>query len=269
MSTRLPFKKRSRQPTSLFKNTFQAATQEMASRFLKSKSFQHATTKGSEREIPVQKFFRENLPGKYQVVRGEVVDLFEKHSPQLDVMIFDGQRNFAFYSEENCILPAEALLASIEVKSLLNKRELELALKSASKLRELRPFRMELASPREKGEAADRKCRYFHCLFAYNTDITEGNWLSKEYERFVTVSESLGVPNSTLDRLYVANRGLIYPYAERGITEEPNSGGALMNFYMHILNFLIRENRRRDSAPYVDYAGRLTEGWTKVEKSKK
>lgn len=183
-------------------------------------------------------------------------------------MIFDGQRNFAFYAEENCILPAEALLASIEVKSLLNKRELELALKSASKLRELRPFRMELASPREKGEAADKECRYFHCIFAYNTDITEGNWLSKEYTRFVTVSESLGVPNFTLDRLYVANRGLIHPYTERGITEEPDAGGALMNFYMHILNFLIRENKRRKSAPYVDYAGRLTEGWTKVEKSK-
>lgn len=262
---RLPFKNRSRQPTSLFKNTFQAATQEIASRFLKSDSFQHAATKGSEREIPVQEFFRENLPGKYRVVKGEVVDLFEKHSPQLDVMIFDGQRNFAFYSEENCILPAEALLVSIEVKSLLNKSELELSLKSASKLKELRPFRMELASPRERGKAADKKCRYFHCLFAYNTDITEGNWLSKEYARLVTVSESLAVPDPILDRLYVANRGLINPHAGRGIKEEPNSGVALMNFYMHILNFLIRENRRRKSTPYIDYAGKLTEGWTKLE----
>ena len=264
MSTRLPFKIRSRHPTSIFKNTFQAAAQEIASSFLKSHSFQHAATKGSEREIPVQEFFRENLPGKYQVVKGEVVDLFEKHSPQLDVMIFDGQRNFAFYSQENCILPAEALLVSIEVKSLLSKTELELAFKSASKIKELKPFRMDIASPRERGEAADRKCRYFHCLFAYNTDIAEDNWLSNEYARFVAISEGMGIHVSVLDRLYVANRGLINPSAGLGITEEPNSGVALMNFYMHSLNFLIRENKRRESAPYVDYAGRLTEGWTKL-----
>lgn len=265
LSARLPFKKRSREPTSLVKKTFQAAALEIASRFLKSDSFQHAATKGSEREKPVQEFFRENLPGKYEVAKGEVFDLSEKHSPQLDVMIFDGQENFAFYSEENCIIPAEALLASIEVKSLLDKKELKLALKSASKLRELRPLRMELASPRKKGEFAGKKYRYFHCLFAYDTDIAEDKWLSNEYARLVTVSESLRVPRSTLDRLYVANHGLIDPCAKRGIPEEPRSGRALMNFYMHILNFLLRENRRRKPAPYIDYAGRLTEGWIRLE----
>lgn len=262
---KLPFWKRSTKPTRVFKNSFQAEAQEIASRFLKSAGFQHGATKGSEREIPIKKFFKENLPGKYKVVKGEVVDLFDNHSPQLDVMIYDGQRNFAFYSEENCLIPAEALLVSIEVKSLLNATEVEHSLKSASKLSELKPYRMELASRRERGEAADEKCRYFHCLFAYNTDLSEDNWLNKEYSRFLAWSESLEVPKSVFSRIYVANRGLINPDEERGITEEPQSGVALMHFYMHILNFLTRENRRRKSAPYLDYAGRLTAGWAKLE----
>ena len=38
-------------------------------------------------------------------------------------------------------------------------------------------------------------------------------------------------------------------------------GTALMQFYMHILNFLARENDRRESVPYLEYAGRMTEGW--------
>jgi hypothetical protein len=236
----------------------------MASRLLKSTSFRHAVTKGSEREIPVQDFLKENLPGMYQVVKGEVVDLFEKHSPQLDVMIFDGQRNFAFYSGESCILPAEAFLVGIEIKGQLNRNELKLSLTSASKLKALKPFQMELASRKVRGEAANRKCRYFYCLFAYTSDIAEDDWLSKESARLAEVAKSLRVPDLVLDRLYVANRGLINPTERRGIIEKPNSGVALMNLYMHTLNFLLRENKRRKPAPYIEYAGRLAEGWTKL-----
>jgi hypothetical protein len=44
-----------------------------------------------------------------------------------------------------------------------------------------------------------------------------------------------------LDRLYVANRGLINPTERRCVIEKPNSGVALMNLCMHTLNFLLRE----------------------------
>jgi hypothetical protein len=240
--TRLPFKSRTNKPTEPVSSAFKSAALEIASAFLKSEPFRHAATKGSEREIPVQEFFRKNLPGTYNVARGEVVDLCESHSPQLDIMIFDGQRNFPLLSGESCILPAEAFLVGIEVKSLLSRKELSVSLESASKLRKLRPFRMDLSSPREAGKAADKKSRYFYCLFAYNTDIAANDWLSKEHARLVDVANSLKIQDSVIDRLYVANRGLIHPDAKRGIMEEANSGVALLNLYMHILNFLAREN---------------------------
>ena len=262
--SRLPFKERSPQPISVVKNKFQAYILDIASRFLKSDGFKNASGKGTEREIPVQQFLRENIPGKYKVVKGEAIDLNEVHSPQLDVMIFDAQRNFAFYSGNNYILPAEALLVSVEVKSLLTKTELVKSLKAAQDLKRLRPFRNELALPRERGKEADKKCRYFHCLFAYHTDISEKNWLEKESMRISAVSESLEIPMSVLDRLYVANRGFLNLPFRRGITEKANSGKGLMHFYMHILNFLIRENKRRKQAPYIDYLGRLTEGWIEL-----
>lgn len=180
-------------------------------------------------------------------------------------MIFDGQRNFAFYSQENYIIPAEALLVSIEVKSLMNATEIERSLKSAKRLGELKPFRREVVFQRERGEDTEDKCRYFNCIFAYNTDLSEDDWLNKEYTRLFTLSERLDIPLSVINRIYVANRGLLHPDEEKGITEEPHSGVALMHFYMHILNFLIREDKRREPTPYLDYAGRLIAGWTELE----
>lgn len=262
---RLPFLKRKKKPTKILMESFEAAAQEMASKFVKSASFKHGASKGTQREKPIQFFFKQNLPGKYEVVKGEVVDLFDNHSPQIDVMIFDGQRNFAFYySEENCIIPVEALIVSIEVKSKLTAGEIERSLKSSSTLYKLKPFRLELASRREGGEAADKKCRIFNCIFAYDTDLSKDNWVNKEYQRFITQSEKLEISRSVINRLYVANHGLINLDDERGVVEETNSGTALMHFYMHTLNFLERENRRRQSVPYVDYAGRLSKGWEQL-----
>ena len=92
----------------------------------------------------------------------------------------------------------------------------------------------------------------------------QDGWLNNEYVRISEVSKSLKIPKSVLNRLYVANRGLINLDSNHGFSEEHDSGKGLMRFYMHILNFLIRENRRREPAPYIDYAGRLTKGWVKL-----
>ena len=259
------FKKRRKRPISIMNKKIQASIQLLASTFLKSDVFTHSPTKGTQREIPVRDFFKENIPGKFSVTTGEVVDLFETHSPQLDVMIFDSQRNFPFYFGDQSVLPAEALLVSIEVKSKLNKHELTKSFEAAKKLRILKPYGKESAPPRERGERADKRARYFHCLFAYDTDLSEKNWLETENSRTVKVARSLGIPVGFIDRLYVANHGLLNLTAQTGVTESNNSGYALMNFYMHIMNFLIRENGRRPQVPYIDYMGRLSEGWINLK----
>jgi hypothetical protein len=105
-----------------------------------------------------------------------VVDQFNVAGPQLDVLVFDQTRNFSFSDGEVCILPAEALLASIEVKSKLDAAEVERSSKAARKLRMLRPFKATLGG-RDMGAAAEegKRARYFHCVFAYNSDVAAGN----------------------------------------------------------------------------------------------
>jgi hypothetical protein len=261
----LKFKNRRKIPVEVFESGFKAALHEFIAEFLKSADFQHALSKGEGREIPIQRFFRDHLPEAFGVAKGEAVDIRGRRGPQLDVMIFNKTRNFAFYNGALKILPAEALLASVEVKSLLSKSELESSLKAAKRLNELRPFGRHLSVRRRDGKPADNKARFFHCIFAYDSDLKAEGWLEQEYLRLSGVARDLKAEQGLIDRIYVLNRGLINSTGHTGVTEQPHEGTALMQFYMHILNFLARENDRRESVPYLEYAGRMTGGWRSLK----
>ena len=206
--SRLPYKQRKKLQARVIPKTIPSYILEIAHHYMETGAFQHRQTEGAEREKPVQAFFKNHIPGKFDVVKGEVVDLFEKHSPQLDVMIFNSHNNCAFVSGESCLLPAEALLSSIEVKSTLNKQEIATCLKAAANLRQLKPFGKELSAVRTEGKSAkDELCRYFNAIFAYTSDLSEENWLTNEYSRIISVAEEIGISPNVIDRVYVVNRG--------------------------------------------------------------
>ena len=257
----LTFKGRRRTPIPIFESGFKAALHEFTAEFLKSADFKHALSKGEEREIPIQRFFQDHLPGEFGVERGEAVDIGGRRSPQLDLMIFNRMRNFAFYTGKLKILPAEALLVSMEVKSLLTKTEIQKSFKAAERLNQLRPFKAKLADRRREGSPADGHARFFHCIFAYHSDLSHDTWLVEEYLRLSNVASELALSPTLIDRVYVADRGMINVAWQNGVEEAPGEGTALMQFYMHILNFLSRENARRDPVPYLEYAGKMTGGW--------
>lgn len=248
-------------PSDVLQRGFEGAIREFSAAFLKSAPFKHALSKGEEREVPIQNLFRANLPEAFGVDKGEAADLFGRHSPQLDVMIFDRMRNSPLYRGPIVILPAEALLVSVEVKSLLTSVEIKSILKAAVNLRRLRPFKESLSPVRHAGVPAEGRPRFFHCVFAYESDLSGDKWLESEMRRFLRAACELGIAPSVIDRVYVANRGLMNLEATTGVEEEADQGTALLQFYMHILNFLLRENRRRDSVPYMDYAGTMAGGW--------
>ena len=260
---KLPFKKRSPHPIQPLEVGFEGSLRSLGADFLSSQPFQHALTKGEEREKTVASFFEKRLPSKYSVASGQVVDAQEHWSSQLDVMIFDSSRNFPIVGKTSLILPAEALLVAVEVKSTLTRDELKSASLAANNLKSLRPFGREVAYDRKGGEDADDdRCRYYYTLFAYSSDLSTQDWGAQEHLRVKEVSAEVNVPIESIDRIYVAERGLIMPSQARALPEA--DGVALMNFFMHTYNFLERENSRRPSAPYADYAGRMTVGWQEL-----
>ena len=248
-------------PADVVAAKFAAAILQFSADFLKTQRFKHALTKGEEREGPVRDFLKENLPDWSGVVSGEVVDPLGNHSPQLDVMVFDRIRNIPIHAGGAAILPAEALLASFEIKSVLTKAEVVDSLKAATLLRSLRPFKRPLIREDRGQTSRSDQCRYFHVLFAYHSDLSEADWLGCEYTRFVETARQSKLDPSSIDRIYVAKRGLIHPARNRGVSESGDDGLGLMNLFSHLLNFVVRENGNRASAPYIQYFGRLGTGW--------
>lgn len=254
-----------RAPADVFALKFRAAAIQFSADFLKTDGFKHALTKGEEREVPVQSFLQAGLPAGFGLVRGEAVDPFGSHSPQLDVMVFDRLRNIPIHAGGSTLLPAEALLASIEVKTELTKTELVASYRAAAKLRRLQPFRRPLLGVDRGDDTSGDSCRYFHVLFAYRTDLALAGWLDREYRRMVSAAQDAEAGVDAIDRLYVADRGLLQPAAKRGVNDTAQPGRGLMNLYMHLLNFVLRENRNRKPAPYEQYAGRMTSGWQRLD----
>jgi hypothetical protein len=255
------------QPREVFAGGFAAALVDFSAKFLKSKQFKHAGTKGTERESGVRNFFAEYLPQTFAIMSGEAVDMYETRSPQMDVMIYDKLRNFPIISGESVILPIEALLVSVEVKSVLTREGFKQSLAAAKALKSLLPFNRQVVLVRREGEPAGRATRLFHCLFAYSSDLTADEWCAAEYQRWVELTNDSDFTGHEIDRIYVANRGLLHPENAYGIAEMPQAGNALMTFYMHMLNFLQHENGRRAAVPYLHYAGKSIKGIRRLPKA--
>lgn len=249
---------------STFQSKIESAIYTITGKFIATKIINHSLTKGEEREDPLIEFLSNNLPKKFSVVKGEVVDLFNANSPQLDIMIYDNSRNIPLYNGGACILPAEALLASIEVKSKLTQDETKKILKSVKALKSLKPFKQALDKV-VNGRSQDDKivCRYYHCIFAYDTDLSETNWLTNEIARIRRVATEEKIDSTLIDQLFVLNKGLINVAHSIGKSSNENNE-TFLYFYMNLLNFLERENGRRKTVPYLDYAGTVKKGYQKI-----
>ena len=237
---------------------FSAAVQEFGIALKNSSVITHRGNKGSSREESLRKFFRERLPTAYTVAEGEVVDLMGEVSPQLDLIFYDNSTNFSFHAEQTQILPAEALLASVEVKSRLTGQEIEKSVNAARKLRKLQPFGRPLGGTDIGKKPAQNIARYFHCVFAYETDLAEANWMMNEYARVKSECNS----DHLIDVVYVLNRGVFNIPAKIGKLEDEH-GGAITNFYFSILNFILRESTRRARTPFERYVTHATKAWTR------
>jgi len=264
MDPRLKLRSRQKASKGPLKSKFEAAILEIMAAFKKTTGFQHAQTKGNERELPVRALFKENLPDAFAAVGGEIIDTRGSHSRQTDVIIFNRLKNKAFTGGGSYILAAEAALVTIEVKTTLNANEIATSIESAKQLKSLRLLGKPLATARTAGSPAGDRFRFFHCIFAYNTDLTENDWIKKEYARLDEICLSKHVPTNIIDRLYVADRGLIIPEKAIGMTESPQSGEALMQFLLHATNFCLREDRRRPPVEYVNYASTAVNAWQKL-----
>jgi hypothetical protein len=254
------------QVTPEFQAVINSAQDDLWNAWKRAENFDHRGIKGSEREEAVRNFLRERLPRSFSVTQGEVVDFRGHHSTQLDVIVYDSQRNCPLLAKtEQSLLPAEALLSVIEVKSILTANELDACYKAAAKIRSLKPFKGKFVGARDGGEPVqEHECRYFHTIFAYDTNLNGKDWLNREWERIQEAANKAKVKPDVIERIIVLNRGIINTASKTGLVTDENENTILRQWFIHLVNFLMRENNRRPPVDWLSYTYRVEKGWQKL-----
>lgn len=104
-------------------------------------SVQHRGLKGSLNEAAVAHWLRNYLPRTLDVSAGEIIDSFGGRSRQVDVVIYDAAATPRFLSRDGIeILPIEPVYGVIEVKTYLNKAEIESCFSNMEAVKTLRKF---------------------------------------------------------------------------------------------------------------------------------
>lgn len=222
--------------------------------FERSGIFKHRGLVGTGRENALIEFLRAQLPSRFAVASGEVVDLGGRRSGQTDVLIYDAQAAapLVIKGDGTVLLGAEALLATIEVKSTLTRSETVKALGGIEKIQTLRPWGQHWARYRGRRKSADDGPRFFSTILAFDTDHGGTDWPAKELRRVRDECDKLDIPFEHVDRVAVLEHGVVMPADGRVATSElPMSSLGL--WYTSLLHFLGREVERRPAFPWPDY----------------
>lgn len=210
---------------------------------------------GTKREEGVKKFLKDHLPRRFDVVRGEAVDFVGTQSLELDLMVYDASLNAPFTGEENIqLIPAEALLCIVEVKSALDGKEWQRIARNVARYLEMRPYRSSFAVRRGSQNAVpDDLPRCFYSVVAFSSRLANRpGWAHRELD---LMTKAFGSPDCLgLDRVLILDRGVINPL-EQTYRDSNDMGASLFTWYVSMANFLNREASRRDPMDWQQYAG--------------
>ncbi len=225
--------------------------------------FEHHGNRGDERAASLAQFFERRLPARFGVGKAEAIDYRDKRTGQLDLVIYDCASSAPIrVGNENLLLPAESLNCLIYVKTTVTQVELNTSYKAAGKVRGLRPFKSQVIPPREDGSAAtDDRARCLYVLFGYTSNLAnDDQWMDKENMRLLSAATAAKVTPDCIDRLFILDRGIISPM-KVGKWEQGVPDSIFLDTYLHIVNFLNRESRRRQPVDWQIYGPRSSPGW--------
>lgn len=123
----------------MIKQSLQAAAKKMQIDFDDVTSqIQHQGEKGSSREEILLKYLRNYIPSKYQMNNGVLIDANGTQSRQQDLVIYDSFNSPLLINMDSTkMIPIESVYATIEVKSTLNKIELNKCVKNIKSVKDL------------------------------------------------------------------------------------------------------------------------------------
>jgi len=120
----------------ILKKYFEYSSNVLEAMYKNSSLFKHKPTKGLIREGFISNFLEKTFPRKFVISSGEVIDFKDTISGQADIIIYDESTPIVDYGGLNHFL-SDGVLAHIEVKSDLQKSDLEDGLKIIDSIKKL------------------------------------------------------------------------------------------------------------------------------------
>jgi hypothetical protein len=257
-------KRATKNPSKIFSTVLSQAEERLALVAAGAENYEHRGLRGNERAVALSEFLGRHLPAIFAVGKGEAIDFKDNRTGELDLFIYDRSTSAPIQSSsDNTLVPAEALYAVVEVKSVLTQDELNTSFIAAKRVRALRPFKAQFLPAATEGKAyADHyRCPYY--IFAYRSNLGLDRWAQKEFDRAKNAAVHADADLDVVDRLFVLDRGIIHPALGVAALEE-NSVGLFLEFYLHLINFLTRERGRRPPIDWMAYAARRT--WVRLRR---
>jgi hypothetical protein len=250
--------------SSTFDDLMRAAEQQLWIGFKLAETIDHRLSRGLNREETVALFLEDQLPARFAVTTGEAVDASEERTGQLDIVIYD--RNLTgplLKGKSGDLLPAESLLAVVEVKSKLTAAEMTKCVRAARKVSSLKPYGKTMSLSRKDGQSAtDGRPRCMFSVVAFGTDLVEADWAAREWRRASRIMTQEEVEPDTIDRVLVLGRGMLLPPSKKARTDSGADQSMLREWFLHLTNFIVREANRRKAFDFSDYARKKTaKGW--------
>jgi hypothetical protein len=143
----------------------------------------HSGVKGTIREILVRDLFRPLLPSDLGIGTGQVATANNELSPQQDVVIYNRRILPPVLFEETVgIFPVESVLATVEVKTMLNAGELQSAYNNAKTLHSYSYLTGRLDDNESDHPAIHTIKKAISAIFALDSDLVVGG--KTEIERY-------------------------------------------------------------------------------------
>ena len=253
-------------PSEVFKAVLDSAARQLHIASSEASAFKHTGIRGDERAAALANFLRQHLPSNIGVSKGEAIDFRDRRTGQLDILIYDADMCAPISSQsENVLVPAESLLAVIEVKTTLTQNDLNGCFVAARKVRAIRPFKQSFVPAREEGKPAeDGNFRCLYVVFSYDTNLGADDWLNKEFKRLAGAANEAKGKLNLIDVVYVLHRGMIRPAKCAGKVNDDDQMNTFLEFYLHLVNFLRREMPRRPTMDWQAYSSKSSKGWEQL-----
>jgi hypothetical protein len=199
------------------KTLFLEAGKHLRSKFEEiARSNPHYGERGSESETILRDFLNAHIPQRFRADTGFILDFEGNISSQIDCVIFDALNTPIYRKGPNsCVFPIDNVAVAIEIKSNLNKRQLQDAANKISSVKRLRKSKLsEADEPVTFSELI--LTHTLGVVFAYDSDTTldtlAGNLIeiNKEYDS-----------NEWIDLVIVLDKGIIEYFLQTPFDQTP------------------------------------------------